>query len=184
MDGQICWSKQWLRFKSGTKIKRMLRWLKMTFINLFYSRMTTLAHWTYLLWIHSNYNTHCLYHFENPAIVAIKSDIFTFIHVKSIKVTSGFNLRRIKKSARGHWHAKKSKTNLKTLVSPLLIRPQGSQGCQKMRQDPLNMQQEVWCAKIAPERHKLRKTIKIGKKCQKTPVFLDFFEYSSIWGQY
>ena len=34
--------------------------------------------------------------FENSAIVAIKSYIVTFIHVKSIKVTSGFNLRRMK----------------------------------------------------------------------------------------
>jgi hypothetical protein len=30
-----------------------------------------------------------LYQFENLAIVAIKSDIVTFIHVKSINVTSG-----------------------------------------------------------------------------------------------
>ena len=106
--------------------------------------------------------------FENSAIVAIKSDIVTFIHVKSIKVTSGFNLRRIKKSARGHWHAKKSKTNLKTLVSPLLIRPQGSQGCQKMRQDPLNMQQEVWRAKIAPN-------LKNIQKCLRKQGFFDIF---------
>ena len=35
--------------------------------------------------------------FENSANVAIKSDIVTFIHVRSIKVTSGFNLRRMKK---------------------------------------------------------------------------------------
>ena len=62
-----------------------------------YTSCRLLPHWTYLLWIHSNYNTHSLYHFENPAIVAIKSDIVTFIHVKSIKVTSGFNLRRMKK---------------------------------------------------------------------------------------
>ena len=32
-----------------------------------------------------------------------------------------------------------------------IVRPQGSQGCQKMRQDPLNMPVEVWCAKIAPK---------------------------------
>ena len=38
-------------------------------------RLSACSHWTYLLWIHSNYNTNCLYHFENPAIVAIKSDI-------------------------------------------------------------------------------------------------------------
>ena len=70
------------------------------------------------------------------------------------------------------------------LFKSIWILPQGSQGCQKMRQDPLNMPFEVWCANIAPERHKLWKTVKIGKKCQKTPVFIDFFKYSSIWGQY
>ena len=41
-----------------------------------------------------------------------------------------------------------------------------------------------FCANIAPKRHKLRKIVKIEKKCQKTPVFLEYFEYSSIWGQY
>ena len=51
------------------------------------------------------------------------------------------------------------------LFKSIWIRPQRSQGCQKMRQDPLNMPFEVWCANIAPERHKLQKTIKIGKKC-------------------
>ena len=70
------------------------------------------------------------------------------------------------------------------LFKSIWIRPQRSQGCQKMCQDPLNMPFEVWCANIAPERHKLWKTVKIGKKCQKTPVFIDFFKYSSIWGQY
>ena len=70
------------------------------------------------------------------------------------------------------------------LFKSIWIRLQGSQGCQKMCKDPLNMPFEVWCANIAPERHKLRKTIKIGKKCQKTAVFLDIFKYSSIWGQY
>ena len=38
-----------------------------------------------------------MYHFENLAIVAIKSGIVSFTHVKSIKVTSGLNLRRMKK---------------------------------------------------------------------------------------
>ena len=37
-----------------------------------------------------------------------------------------------------------------------------------------------FCAKIAPKRHKLQKTIKIKEKMsKKTPVFLDFFKYSS-----
>ena len=55
------------------------------------------AHWTYCLYFHSNYCTHSLYHFEKPAIVATKSYIFIFMHVKPIKVTSGFNLRVMKK---------------------------------------------------------------------------------------
>ena len=41
-----------------------------------------------------------------------------------------------------------------------------------------------FCTKIAPKMHKLRKIIKILKKCQKKHVFLESFEYSSIWGQY
>ena len=124
-----------------------------------------------------------MYHFENPAILAIKCDIFTFIHDKSIKVTSGFNLRIMKKSARWRCHTEKSKTNTKKLISPLLTRSQGCQGCLKMPQDLLNMPYEVWCAKIPPKRHKLQKSSKLNKNCQKTPVFLDIFEYSSIWGQ-
>ena len=55
------------------------------------------SHWTYCLYFHSNYSTHSLYHFEKPAIVATKSYIFIFMHVKPIKVTSGFNLRVMKK---------------------------------------------------------------------------------------
>jgi hypothetical protein len=40
-----------------------------------------------------------------------------------------------------------------------------------------------FCAKVAPERHKLQKPSKLKKKCKKKTVFSDFFEYSSIWGQ-
>ena len=94
-------------------------------------------HWTYCLYFHSNYCTHSLYHFEKPAIVATKRYIFIFMHVKPIEVTSGFNLRVMKKSARWLCHTEKSKTNIKKLISPLLTRTQGSQGCQKMRKDPL-----------------------------------------------
>ena len=36
---------------------------------------------------------------------------------------------------------------------PLLTRPQGSQGCQKMQQDPLNLNFEVWCANMEPKLH-------------------------------
>jgi hypothetical protein len=42
---------------------------------------------------------------------------------------------------------KKLKTNTKTLRSSIWIRPQGPQGCQKMRLHPLNTPFEVWCTK-------------------------------------
>ena len=64
------------------------------------------------------------------------------------------------------------------LFKSIWIRPQGSQGYQEVRQGPLNMQFEVWCANIAPKRHNLPKTVKIEKKCQKNLVFLEYFEYS------
>ena len=34
---------------------------------------------------------------------------------------------------------------------------------------------DVWCANIAPERHKLQKTIKIEEKCQKKSLFSETF---------
>ena len=49
---------------------------------------------------------------------------------------------------------------------PLLIRPQGSQGCQKITFF-LQMKVFSFCAKIAPKRHKLQKPSKLKKKCQK-----------------
>ena len=90
----------------------------------------------------------------------------------------------VEKSCRGRHHSEISKTNTKTLIYSIWIRPQGSLGCQKMRQDPLYMPVEVWCAKIAPKKAQTLKIVKIEKKCQKNLVFLEYFEYLSIWGQY
>ena len=53
-----------------------------------------------------------------------------FIDVKSIQVISGSNLKRMKKIARSRCGTKISKTNLKTMISPLLTCPQG---CQKIQ---------------------------------------------------
>ena len=53
--------------------------------------------------------------FENFAVVAIKSDIVTFIHVKSIKVTSGFNLRGKKNPPDGAVMQKNPRQILKLL---------------------------------------------------------------------
>ena len=58
---------------------------------------------------------------------------------------------------------------------PLLTRPQGSQGCQKIRFFCLQMKMFSFCAKIAPRRHKLQKTIKIEEKMSNKPCFLGLF---------
>ena len=57
------------------------------------------------------------------------------------------------------------------LSKSIWIRPQGSQGCQKMRQDPLNMPCEVWCANIAS---KLKNT---QKSLLKQVFFDTFFQF-------
>ena len=62
------------------------------------------------------------------------------------------------KSCRGRHHSEISKTNAKTLIFPIWIHPQGSQGCQ-VCQDPLNMPFEVWCANIAPKLNNIWKSL-------------------------
>ena len=41
-----------------------------------------------------------------------------------------------------------------------------------------------FCARIAPKRHKIPKSSKCQKNVKKILVFLEYFKYSSIWGQY
>ena len=79
------------------------------------------------------------------------------------------------KSCRGHHHSEISKTNTKTLIFAIWIRPQGSQGCQNIRFFFSQIKLLSFCANIAPKRHKLQKTIKIEKKCKKNPCFLRVF---------
>ena len=108
-------------------------------------------HWTYLLQILSQLCFQRVAFSGNYEIVAIFSDKTTIFKDLNYKADTGQHFHKSEKSARWRHHHKIIKTNLKTLVSPLLIRSQRSQGCQKMRQDPLNMPVEVWCAKIAPK---------------------------------
>ena len=54
------------------------------------------------------------------------------------------------------------------------MRPQGSQGCQKIRQDPLKMPLEVWCAKIIPKLKNIQKYLR-------KQGFLDIFS-STLMG--
>ena len=82
------------------------------------------AHWNHFIKILSNYNTQSFYNFKNSVIVALKTD-YT---VKSLKVISAINLIKVK-NPRGRYNCHKIiKTNLKTLVSPLLRCPQESLG--------------------------------------------------------
>jgi hypothetical protein len=109
------------------------------------------SHWTYWLQILSELCFQRVALSGNYDIVAISTDKNTFFNDLDYKTDLGQHFHKSEKSARRLHRHKIIKTNLKTLVSTLLTRPQGSQGCQKMRQDPLNMPVEVWCAKIAPK---------------------------------
>ena len=62
--------------------------------------------------------------------------------------------------------------------------PQGPHGSHKITFFFSQMKLFSFCAKIAPKRHKLQKSSKLKKKCQKNLVFFDFFESYSFWGQY
>ena len=108
------------------------------------------THWTYLLQILSKLCFQRVALSRNYEIVAISIDKNTFCSDLDYKADIGQHFHKSKKSARWRHRHKIIKTNLKTHISPLLTRPQGSQGCQKMRQDLLNMPVEVWCAKIDP----------------------------------
>ena len=105
----------------------------------------------------------------NYEIVAIFSDKTTIFKDLNYKADTGQHFHKSEKSARWRHRHKIIKTNLKTHISLLLTRPPGSQGCQKMRQDPLNMPGKVWCAKIAP------KLNNIWKSPRKHVFFWHFF---------
>jgi hypothetical protein len=96
----------------------------------------------------------------NYEIVAISTDKTTFCNDLDYKADIGQHFHKSEKSARRRHRHKIIKTNLKTLVSPLLTRPQGSQGRQKMRQDSLNMPVEVWHAKIDPKLKNIQKSLR------------------------
>ena len=64
-------------------------------------------------------------------------------------------------------------TNIR--FTPLLTRPQGGQGCQKLWPTKLKSTLVSWSAKIQPNLKKLWKTIKIEQKFSKKPCFLKVF---------
>ena len=124
-----------------------------------------IPHWTYLLQILSKLCFQRVAFSVNYEIVAISTDKTTILNDLDYKADIGQHFHKSEKSARWRHRHKIIKTNLKTHISPLLTRPQGSKGCQKMCQDPLNILVEVWCAKIAP------KLKNVWKKSKKTGFF-------------
>ena len=111
----------------------------------------TRAHWTYLLQILSKLCFQRVAFSGNYEIVVITTDKTTIFNDLDYKADIGQHFHKSEKSARWRHCHKIIKTNLKTHLSLLLMRPQGSQGCQKMRQDPLNMPVEVCYTKITPK---------------------------------
>ena len=63
----------------------------------------------------------------------------------------------------------------KICFTPLLTRPQGCQGCQKIRTTKLKSTLLSWSAKIQPKLKKLWNTVKIEQKLSKKPCFLKVF---------
>jgi hypothetical protein len=92
--------------------------------------------------------------------MAMKSDIVTFKHVKSIKVTSGFNLRKMKKICQVALSYKKSKNKYQKADISSIDTPPGVPGVSKDVPVPLNMPFEVWCAKIAPKLKNIQKSLR------------------------
>ena len=134
---------------------------------LFYQIFTYL--WGRFLWSFINYGS-------NAAI-------YNLLKPESNKGEFRLYFELFEKSCRGRHRSEISKTNAKTLIFAIWIHPQGSQGCQKMRQDSLNMPFEVYCANIALRLKNIQKSLR-------KQVFFDiffqfwwFFEVCAFLGQ-
>jgi hypothetical protein len=141
------------------------------------------SHWTYWLQILSKLRFQRVALSGNYEIVAIRTDKNNFFNDFAYKADIGQHFHKSEKSARLCHHHKIIKTNLKTLVSPLLTRPQGSQGCQKMCQDLLNMPVEIWCAKIAPKLKNIQKSLRKQVIFDIFSSILIVFEVCVFWGK-
>ena len=127
-----------------------------------YALLATSSHWTYMLQMLSKSCFQRMALSGNYEILAISTNKNTFFNDLDYKADIGQHFHKNEKSARQRHRHKIIKMNLITLVSPLLIcsqGSQGSQGCQKMLQDPLNMPVEIRCAKICPKLKNIRKCL-------------------------
>ena len=87
------------------------------------------------------------------------------------------------KNCRGRHLSEILKTSAKTLIYSIWIRPQGSLGCQKVHQGPLNTLFEVWRANIAPKMNKIQKSQRKQGFFDIFSSILMIFEVCVFWGQ-
>ena len=94
------------------------------------------------------------------------------------------NLEKMKKIARWRCGTKLSKTNLKTTMSPLLTRPQGCKGCQKIPKTKLKTSVVSWIAKILRKLNETKKTFRkqgfFDIFCSILMGFHSFFNFGGI----
>jgi hypothetical protein len=85
------------------------------------------------------------------------AQMWQYVIFLSLKPTKGISkyFELFEKSYRGRHHSEILKTNTKTIIYSIWMRPQGPQGCQKKRHYPLNKLMEVWCANIEPNLQKV-----------------------------
>ena len=132
----------------------------------FYSKVTIKAHWTYLLQILSKLCFQRVAFSGNYEIVAISTDKTTIFNDLDYKADIGQHFHKSEKSARWRHRHKIIKTNLKTLVSPLLMCPQGIQRVSK--DVPGSTKHASW-GLVCPN---IEENL---KKSKKTKFFLTFF---------
>ena len=101
-----------------------------------------------------------VYLIEVLEIMAQMLQCMIFLKSESNKGEFRLYFELFEKSCRGRHHSEILKTNTKTLIYSIWIRPQGSLGCQKVRQGPLKTLFEVWRTNIAPKMMKIRNTLR------------------------
>ena len=101
-----------------------------------------------------------VYLIEVLEIMAQMLQYITFFKPESNKGEFRLYFELFEKSCRGRHRSEISKTNAKTLIFAIWIHPQGSQGCQKMRQDSLKLPFEIYCANIALRLKNIQKSLR------------------------
>ena len=112
--------------------------------------------------------------------VAPKCCKYPFLGCKNTWGDIRLYFKNYEKNYRWCHHWKIRHLSVKTKISPLFGCPQGSQGCQKMRHDPLNLDLEVWCSNIQPKFQKLWNSTKNHSFLMACRGFLKFIQFRQI----